>query len=186
MTRPVMTWARRAACLAVLLLAAGCSQPDARTEVPAPRDVTDAAIGHYCGMGLSEHPGPKGQVFVAGRKDPYWFTSVRETFAFLKLPDEPHKIIAIYVNDMAKAQDWQRPEPGTWIDARQAWFVIGSRRRGGMDVNEAVPFGDEGKAKIFVAANGGRILRFDAVPDDYIFPSANAAVDKSPADNPKE
>jgi copper chaperone NosL len=168
MKRPVMTWARRAACLAVLLLAAGCSQPDARTEVPAPRDVTDAAIGHYCGMGLSEHPGPKGQVFVAGRKDPYWFTSVRETFAFLKLPDEPHKITAIYVNDMAKAQDWQRPEPGTWIDARQAWFVIGSRRRGGMGADELIPFGDAGAAGRFAAENGGRVVAYADVPRDLI------------------
>ena len=125
-------------------------------------------------MGLNEHKGPKGQVFVADREAPYWFASVRETLAFLKLPEEPKDIVAIYVNDMGKASSWDRPEPGTWIDAERAWYVIGSKRRGGMDGNEAVPFGGESSARRFAALNGGHILRFQEIPEDYVFPGAGS------------
>ena len=45
----------------------------------------------------------------------------------------------MYVNDMGVAR-WEAPEPGTWIDANGAWYVIGSDRMGGMGVPEAVPF----------------------------------------------
>jgi copper chaperone NosL len=169
-----MTWRRDTAFVAALLVLGGCTRQDERFAVPAPLEITDEAVGHYCGMSLMEHAGPKGQIFIGGRKDPYWFSSVRETFAFTKLPEEPRNIIAIYVNDMAKARNWDRPEPGTWIDAKRAWFVIESRRRGGMDVGEAVPFGEETKAEGFVAENGGRVVRFDEVPNGYVFPSADA------------
>lgn len=174
-----MTWRHKAVFVAAVLTLGGCNRQGAPTAAPAPVEITDDAVGHYCGMGLNEHSGPKGQIFVADRKDPYWFSSVRDAFAFTRLPEEPRNITAIYVNDMAKARNWDRPEPGTWIDAKRAWFVIGSKRRGGMDVNEAVPFGAETKAKDFVAENGGRIVRFDGVPDDYIFPSADVLPGKS-------
>lgn len=43
-----------------------------------------------------------------------------------------------------------------------------------MDEAEAVPFGDLGAAKAFIAANGGHIVRFPQMPDDYIFPGRQA------------
>jgi FAD:protein FMN transferase len=58
---------------------------------------------------------------------------VRDTIAFTRLPEEPKDIAAIYVNDMGQAQTGQQPEPGTWTEARDAWFVIESepaRRHG--------------------------------------------------------
>lgn len=142
---------------------------------PAPQEAGPDAVAEFCGMGLYEHPGPKGQIFVAGRAQPYWFSSVRETFAFTRLPEEPRDVRAIYVNDMGRAASWDRPEPGTWVDATKAWYVIGSARRGGMDVKEVVPFGSEAAAGAFAAAYGGRVVRFGEMPDDYIFPGGRDA-----------
>jgi copper chaperone NosL len=54
------------------------------------------------------------------------------------------------------------------VEARQAFYVIGSRRRGGMGADEAIPFGDADAAHHFAEANGGRVVRFDDMPSDYV------------------
>lgn len=153
--------------LAASVVVGGCEEKVAQ-KAPAPREVSGDAIGHYCGMSLPEHGGPKGQIFLASRKDPVWFSSVHDTIAFTMLPEEPKDIVAIYVNDMGKAKDWDAPEPGTWIEAKEAWFVIESGRVGGMGGAELVPFGREAEAQTFAAKEGGRIVRFDQIPRDYV------------------
>ena len=158
-----------AALLAALV--AACGKPGGDAAVPPPpREVGEGAIGHYCGMALAEHPGPKGQIFLKSKPDPVWFSSVHDAFAFTLLPEEPKDIAAIYVNDMAKAKNWSQPEAGSWIDAKKAWYVIESKVKGGMGGDEAVPFGAEAAAKDFAAANGGRLVRFDGMPKSYIIP----------------
>jgi copper chaperone NosL len=169
-----------AALLAALLLA-GCGERQAKTEAPAPREVSDAAIGRYCGMSLAEHSGPKGQVFVRGMSDPFWFSSVRDAFAFTLLPEEPKDIAAIYVNDMGRAKNWEQPEPGTWVEARKAFYVIGSGRQGGMGGDEAVPFGEDAAARSFAAQHGGRVVAFAERPRSYILPEGDPAGDAPPA-----
>ena len=109
--------------------------------------MTDAAIGHYCGMNVLEHSGPKGQIILASRKDPVWFSSARDAISFTLLPEEPKDIRAIYVSDMAKAPTWDKPGANNWVDAKQASFVIGSRKQGGMGGDEAVPFSDRSAAR---------------------------------------
>jgi copper chaperone NosL len=153
----------------LLLGLAGC-KPEATTTAPAPQEVSDSAKGEFCGMLLTEHSGPKGQIFVRGQAAPFWFASVRDTLAFLRLPEMPKNVVAIYVNDMGRARNWDQPEPGTWVDARRALYVIGSRRRGGMDTEEAVPFAVPAAAQRFAEANGGRVVRLADIPDSYIFP----------------
>ena len=155
----------RGLVLACLLLTA-CDEPE-QVAKPAPRDLTREAIGHYCQMIVADHKGPKAQVFLTDRQAPIWFSSVRDAIAFTLLPEEPKNIAALYVNDMAKAS-WDAPEPDTWIEAEGAHFVIESERRGGMGALEAVPFGDLGEAKAFVARHGGRLVRYGEIPSDYI------------------
>ena len=130
--------------------------------------MNDASVAQFCGMALTEHAGPKGQIFVRGLHDPYWFSSVRDAFAFTMLQETPKAIAAFYVNDMAQAKNWNQPEPGTWVEARNAYFVIGSRRRGGMGADEAIPFGAAAAAQAFANANGGRVVRFAEMPKDYV------------------
>ncbi|MBI1207140.1 MAG: copper resistance protein CopZ [Azospirillum sp.] len=158
--------------LLVVVLSACDGGPQA--AAPPPQEPGETAVGHYCGMQVTEHPGPKGQIFR--RSDPahpFWFTSVRDAIAFTLLPEEPKDISVIYVNDMGRARNWQHPEPGTWIEAHAAWFVIGSARRGGMGAPEVVPFGSPEAAEAFVGAEGGRVVRFAAVPPDYVLGSAS-------------
>lgn len=165
---------RYRAMLAALAMLAACGKEEESATPPPPATLTQAAIGHFCGMVVLDHPGPKAQIFVAGRPEPYWFTSVRDAVAFTLLPEEPKDVTAFYVTDMGKADDWDRPQ--SWIAAGKAVFVIGSARRGGMGQQEAIPFADAAAADQFAAQQGGRIVALADIPEDYILGG-----DESPA-----
>lgn len=151
-----------------VLALAGCNNQKAAEAPPPPQELTAAAIGHYCGMNVLEHTGPKGQIILASRKEPVWFSSARDAISFTMLPEEPKDISAIYVSDMAKAPDWDKPGTGNWVDARKAFFVVGSRMKGGMGADEAVPFSDKGVAEKFASENGGRVMALAEVPKEYV------------------
>lgn len=153
-------------CAALALLALAACKEEA--EPPAPHTLTDAAVGRYCGMMLTEHDGPKGQILLEGIDEPVWFSSARDALAFTFLPEEPKDIAAIYVSDMGAATTWADPGADNWTDARAASFVIGSTAQGGMGGAEAVPFADPAKAAAFAAEHGGEVVAFDAIPADYV------------------
>jgi copper chaperone NosL len=160
-----------AAFLALTLV--GCNEED-QISMPAPVELSGDEIGHYCNMIVQDHMGPKAHLFVAGRDEPYWFTSVRDALAFTMLPEEPRNILVVYVNDMARAS-WDAPEQETWIDARSANFVVGSSRRGGMGALEVVPFSSEEAAASFVETYGGHMVAYSEVPRDYVLSSDDEA-----------
>ena len=168
---------KRIALLAALLgtlALAGCNDRETAQAPPPPVELTAAAVGHYCGMNVLEHSGPKGQIILASREEPIWFSSARDTLSFTMLPEEPKDIRAIYVSDMGKAPSWEKPGAANWIDARQSSFVIGSRKQGGMGGDEAVPFSDKAAAERFAAENGGRVVSFSEVPKDYVLGPGSA------------
>ena len=103
---------RRRFLLILLAAPLACCKRDADAPPPPPRDATDTATAYFCGMSVNEHAGPKAQIFVRDLADPFWFSSVRDAFAFIMLPETPKAVTAIYVNDMASAKDWEQPEPG--------------------------------------------------------------------------
>lgn len=161
-----------AALLSVAMAGSACAPKSA--ALPAPQEPTADSVAYFCGMNLSEHTGPKGQAFVAGRKEPLWFSSARDAIAFIRLPEQPERIVVVYVNDMARATDWDRPQVGDWVRATDAWYVIGSKRKGGMGASEAVPFSLEGRAKAFTARYGGRVVHYADIPDSYVLGSRNS------------
>jgi copper chaperone NosL len=163
-----MRWHSLLAGLVIALSLTACDISEDTAELPPPAEVAGEATGYFCGMLLAEHGGPKGQIHLKSGAEPVWFSSVRDTVAFTLLEEEPKDIAAIYVNDMGKAQNWEQPEPGTWIDAHSAWFVIESRRLGGMGLPEAVPFGSSAAAERFAAENGGRVVRLADISADYV------------------
>lgn len=173
-----------AIALAGLILLGGCQAEE--KGVPPPFTLTADAMGRYCGMNVLEHAGPKGQIILDQFIEPLWFSSARDTVAFTMLPEEPRDILAIYVSDMGAAPTWDEPGASNWIDARQAWYVIGSEQLGGMGAQEAVPFSDPARAREFAERNGGDVVRFDAIPKDYVLgEDADAAPSaSSPADQP--
>ncbi len=158
--------------VALLFVLGACDEAEL-IEAPSPQEPTRESIGYYCNMIVPDHPGPKGQIFVGSDKEPIWFSSVRDTIAFMRLPEEPKNIQGVYVNDMGKAQTWDQPEPETWISAHDAFYVIHSSRRGGMGAKEAVPFGTEAAALAFAQEHGGRVETLADVPDEYILAAEN-------------
>jgi len=153
--------------LPLLLVACGDEQQAAK---PPPQELTRESVGYYCNMIVADHQGPKAQLYLTDRMAPIWFSSVRDAVAFTLLPGEARNIAAIYVNDMAEAS-WESPEPGTWIEAGLASYVIGSARRGGMGAPEAVPFGSPAAAEAFAARHGGRVVGLGEIPEDYVLSS---------------
>jgi copper chaperone NosL len=165
--------------IAAVFLSACNDEGKSAASAPPPSAVTAEAVGHFCGMQLTEHEGPKGQIFLVGKARPIWFSSARDAIAFMRLPDEPKAVAAIYVSDMGAAKNWAHPR--VWVDARKAYFVIGSGKRGGMGAAEAVPFGGKDAAEAFAAAEGGRIVGLDGVPNAYVLGSGGMDAMKSDA-----
>lgn len=162
--------------LVAFALLAGCSQQE-EVAMPDPFTLDAEAIGRYCGMNVIEHDGPKGQIILTRIPEPIWFTSARDAVAFTMLPDEPKNVAAIYVSDMAVAESWEQPGAENWIDARTAYFVLGSRQRGGMGTSETVPFSTEAAAQAFIGVHGGEIVRFADIPLDYVLGGPDAEDD---------
>ncbi len=157
------------ACLAIIL-AVGLSAcgDEERAELPPPAPLTQEAIGYYCNMTVREHHGPKGQIRLKSEDQPIWFSSVRDTIAFTLLPEEPKDIWVVYVTDMSKAETWESPENGNWIEAETALFVIGSTKKGGMGAPEPVPFSSQEAAEKFAEQYGGEIVGLSEIPENAI------------------
>ncbi len=160
---------RLAAMLALAAALSACGGDEATEPPPAPQAVTAEAIGHYCGMALQDHAGPKGQIFLRGRAAPVWFSSIKQVFAYTLLPEEPKGLSAIYVNDMSAAGPDGAADPRSWVDARLAFYVIGGGFIGGMGAEDAMPFSDKARALAFAQAHGGRVVSFSEMPEDYVF-----------------
>jgi copper chaperone NosL len=162
----------------------GCGETRTADAPPPPHELTRTAIGYYCGMTLLEHTGPKAQIILASRSEPVWFSSARDAFSFVMLPEEPKDVRAIYVSDMAKAPSWDDPGAGNWIDAKQATYVLGSRVKGGMGADETVPFSERGAAERFAAEHGGRLATFAEVPREYVLSAGDETT--SSGDKPRQ
>ncbi|MEO5372095.1 MAG: nitrous oxide reductase accessory protein NosL [Magnetococcus sp. DMHC-1] len=152
--------------LPLLLLLAACGSPP--DKPPAARNPDSDTVGYYCGMNLAEHVGPKSQIHVAGEAGPLWFSSVQDAFVYQQTEGATRRLLAFYVNDMSHA-DWQHPQPGPWIAAQSAWFVVGSRLSGGMGKTEIMPFGDQAAAEKFVQQFGGRVVPFIKVTQENMY-----------------
>lgn len=156
------------AIAALFITLAGCSSQEDSASKPAPLPITADAVGHYCSMDLIEHDGPKGQIFIRGHDEPLWFSTIRQTLAYTIMPDSPRGLDAIYVTDMAIVKNMRQPEPESWMDARDAYFVTESKLPGGMGGEDPLPFSDRDKAEAFIEQYGGKILTFSEIPEDYI------------------
>ena len=145
----------RTLSLLLCLILAACVEEV--VEAPPPIAMTETALGHYCQMELIEHTGPKGQIHLAGLEMPIWFSQVGDAVAYVKSEERSAAVLAVYVSDMAEAGDWANPGVENWIDAREAFFVVGSDAIGGMGAPELVPFSAEAEARVFAEARGGSV-----------------------------
>ncbi|MFD2207042.1 nitrous oxide reductase accessory protein NosL [Kiloniella antarctica] len=152
--------------LSFLTLLTGCFGKE-DVVIPEPMELTSNDQSYFCGMTAAGHPGPKAQIHILGRKKPIWFAATRDAVGYLKLPEESNEILALYVSDMGKAS-WLTPEIGPWVDINKATLVIESSRSGGMGAPAVVPFAEVTDAQSFVNQYGGRIVKLDDIPADYV------------------
>lgn len=155
----------------VLMLAgllAGCQDGSSMQEKPLPIALTTEAAGHYCQMVILDHQGPKAQIHLAGFAAPLWFSQVRDGIAYLKSPEQSAQLVVLYVNDMGAAISWSEPGADNWIDAVDAYFVVGSDAIGGMGAPELAPFADLEKAEEFTAHRGGEVMRLSEISAETV------------------
>ncbi|MCH2242982.1 MAG: nitrous oxide reductase accessory protein NosL [Aquabacterium sp.] len=155
------------------LLLAGCSQADGPASL-SPAEIDRSTTCSLDGMLLADYPGPKAQIHYADQKEPVFFCDTMELFSTLLAGEQARKVVAVYVQDMGQA-DWDEPQ-GHWVDAKAAFYVLGSDRHGSMGPTLA-SFAQEDAAKAFVAKHGGRLLRFAEVKPEMVDLSGGALHD---------
>ena len=180
MTPYTCTCSRRRLLLGGLTLIGAAMLP-ACTPTPvdpgaaaAAQEITAATACALDGMLLADYPGPKAQIRYAGEAEAIFFCDTVELFDTVLRPEQVKTVVAVYVQDMERA-DWDEPR-GHWIDARQAWYVAGSRRRGSMGPTIA-SFGTEGGARRFASEYGGQVVRFGDVRPEMVDLSGGALHD---------
>jgi copper chaperone NosL len=126
------------------------------------------------GMTLADFPGPKAQIHYEPG-GPEFTCDTKEMFSLLLRPEQKRRIVAAYTQDMAKA-DWMNPQ-GYWIDAKSAFYVVGSKLQGSMGPTVA-SFAQQSDAQAFAAKHGGKVLRFSEVTLDMVDLSGGVVHDK--------
>lgn len=148
------------ACLVLTgtIFLAACGRPAA--QIPTPKEPGPGAIGFFCRMNLKEHGGPKGQILPKDWTEPLWFSSVKDALTYVDQDIvSENQLAAFWVNDMGQGT-WEQPAAGSWIEAKSAFYVIGSLKSSGMGGSEAVPFGRREAANSFATQFGGRVVSY--------------------------
>lgn len=150
------TITQRFAMLGAAMLLAACSQAVVAALAQEPTADTMCALD---GMVLQDFPGPKAQVLYTEGKGDY-YCDLTELFTVLLAPEHRRKIAAVFVQDAGKT-DWAKPS-GHWIAAKDALFVVGSRKQGSMGATFGA-FSNASDAAVFVEREGGKVVPFDQV-----------------------
>ncbi len=142
-----------------------CSRDSADSPTSkGPQEINANSSCSLDGMLLADYPGPKGQIRYKDDPELYWFCDGTELLAALLKPEQVRTLEGAWVQDMGKA-DWANPI-GHWVDARQAIYVLGSKRHGSMG-STAASFSDRAMAQSFKQTWGGRVMNFaELKPED--------------------
>lgn len=172
---------RLAVYLTIFLALAACRQDGA--DLPPPVTMDEDALGYYCQMNMTEHPGPKAQVHLEGTPYPLFFAQVRDAIAYQRMPEQDAVVVGIYVSDMSHADNWDTPGNDNWMRAPDAFYVVGSDAVGGMGAHELVPFSRQEDASAFAQEHGGKVVRLAEVADsDVLAPENSDPVSDEDAD----
>ena len=145
--------------LLLSLLLVGCDKPVAAGVGDGPVAFHPADECHVCGMVISEFPGPKGQVVEQGAAKK--FCSTAEMLGWWLQPENHHAQSKLYVHDMGRSH-WDTPDDAQLIDAKTAYYVLGTGLKGAMGVVLA-SFAEQAVAQKVAADTGGRVLRFEEI-----------------------
>ncbi|MDO5693740.1 MAG: nitrous oxide reductase accessory protein NosL [Pseudomonadota bacterium] len=181
-TRSAAACGERRLLLGLLALAgvaplAACSREgEGSSASTGPVEIARDTSCELDGMLLLDYPGPKGQIHYADSPRPVFYCDTVETLNVLLLPEQVRKVSAVYVQDMGKA-NWDNPQ-GAWIDARQALYVQGSKRKGSMGPTFAT-FSQEADAQAFIQEYGGKLLRMSEITPVMVDLRGGANLDDS-------
>ncbi len=142
--------------LAAVAALAACGQSATSTAV-VPLEIEQGTSCSLDGMLLADYPGPKAQIQYAGQTEPDFFCDTVEMFHTVLDPEQRRAVRGIFVQDMGKA-DWDAPRDH-WIDAKNAFYVYGSKRDGSMGPTIA-SFALQADATKFAAEYGGKVYHF--------------------------
>lgn len=146
---------------------AGCSEPEEQvTERPEPVHFESGDECHVCGMIITNFDGPKGQAITVREQATRKFCSTRDMFSWVLQPENAKRDHTLYVHDMAQT-DWEHPDDTALIDAREAYFVVGSERTGAMGPTLA-SFATESAAGEFMKEYGGQVLKYSEITLDHL------------------
>lgn len=157
---------------AVFLFGVAACGETSRTVQPL--EIADSTACSLDGMVLKDYPGPKGQIHYE-EGEPDWFCDTVEMFSVYLKPEQRKRVVAIWTQDMAKAS-WDQPK-NNWIDAKSAFFVVGSKRKGSMGPTIA-SFAVQTDAAAFSQQFGGKVLRFEEVQPQMVDLTGGAAHDE--------
>ena len=151
----------------VLLLVAGFISLGQGAQEPSnsPQEIADDISCGKCGMFPARYPQWQTQVvFSDGFMVP--FDGCKCMFGFLFKMGQHNKkhtsadVAAVWVREF---------KTGDWINAQQAYYVIGSSEMGPMG-KELIPFSDAPSAESFQKEYGGDITRYDAISMETLKP----------------
>ncbi|WP_286264792.1 nitrous oxide reductase accessory protein NosL [Thalassotalea atypica] len=121
---------------------------------------------HLCGMIIEGFAGPKGAVTHKTENTPRKFCSTRDMFAYYLDPEHKRNVKQLLVHDMSQVP-WDMPDDELYIDAKSAWFVVGSNQSGAMGSTLA-SFAEKKVADAFASKYGGNVYSFDGITTDLI------------------
>ena len=155
-------------------LVAACGE-QAQQKAANPLEITRDTFCSLDGMLLADYPGPKAQIHYT-QGNPDFFCDTVEMFSVYLQPEQQKRVVALFVQDMGKTS-WEAPA-SNWIDARSAFYVVGSKKRGSMGPTFAA-FSEEAAARAFVEKEGGKIVRFAEVKPDMAVLDGGVVKDRS-------
>lgn len=124
----------------------------------SPLVLTDEHDCALCGMTITNFPGPKGWACL--RDGPQLaFCSTSDLLSWAWQPESGPSIEALHVHDLSHT-DWEDPSDEFWMEAREAWYVVGHGQRGAMGPSPA-PFSERADAERFAGQNGGELYRYE-------------------------
>ncbi|HYD60120.1 MAG TPA: nitrous oxide reductase accessory protein NosL [Noviherbaspirillum sp.] len=152
---------RKPALITLVAVLAACGKEAAQVAAVEPDQGTACALD---GMVLKDYPGPKAQIhYKEGASE--FFCDLLELFGMLLAPEQKRPVAGVFVQDMGKT-DWAQPS-GQWIDAKSAYYVVGSKKTGSMGKTFG-SFGTLPDAEAFAAKEGGAVKRFEQITLDMV------------------
>ncbi len=145
--------------IALCTILPSCEAPETTSVQHQPVTFEYGEECHLCGMLILNFEGPKAQAFEVRQPKIKKFCSTLDMFAWYFQPENKPNTQALFVHDMAQT-DWQRPDDTKLIDAKIAYYVIGSTKRGSMGKTFA-SFKKREDAEAFISDFSGDLKTFD-------------------------